>query len=277
MFLNYVSDRLFAVSNSHLFYPINFLFQNRKYCRQIYKGHLKQETLENDEYTSNQAPRLFKGVSNDTNRKGELFGSENLLKFKKDGSFLSSLWKSSENDCSLHRKKMDESAIAQMMYGNENFIENDFVNEQEEDQDAVDMIQEVLHSKGFNHEDFMRDDRGNAACQNVDDNLDEGFGETQIHVIACDSVCNESEEDEPILSDNIDETVVVDSSKNTGALALQPEDRKKNDASEIQSNTSIQKQRKIKTIGSLLERKNFQQGRKTFSSLILHKPSYLSK
>lgn len=56
------------------------------YCRQVYKVQLKKQTfgsLMNDE---NQ-PQIFRGVSQDQNRKGELFGVENLLSFK-DGSFM---------------------------------------------------------------------------------------------------------------------------------------------------------------------------------------------
>lgn len=59
------------------------------YARQVYKVQLKKQTLGHNTDGNNQ-PQIFRGVANDPNRKGELFGLENLLKFK-DGSFMSSL------------------------------------------------------------------------------------------------------------------------------------------------------------------------------------------
>ena len=59
------------------------------YARQVYKVQLKKQTLGHNTDGKNQ-PQLFRGVAKDSNRKGELFGLENLLKFK-DGSFMSSL------------------------------------------------------------------------------------------------------------------------------------------------------------------------------------------
>ena len=59
------------------------------YARQVYKVQLKKQTLGHKTDGKNQ-PQIFRGVAKDNNRKGELFGLENLLKFK-DGSFMSSL------------------------------------------------------------------------------------------------------------------------------------------------------------------------------------------
>ena len=59
------------------------------YQRQIYKLQLRKQTLESTELGEDQ-PQIFRAVDKDKNRKGELFGIENLLKFK-DGSFMSSL------------------------------------------------------------------------------------------------------------------------------------------------------------------------------------------
>jgi len=61
------------------------------YLRQIYKSHLKQDTLQEANETHAAAPRVFRGVQGDKHRKGELFGTENLLKYK-DGSFLDDIW-----------------------------------------------------------------------------------------------------------------------------------------------------------------------------------------
>ena len=65
-----------------------------KYLRQLYKVQLKKETLDNN--ATSRAARMFRGVQGDKNRKGELFGTENLLKFK-DGSFLDDIWKQTGN------------------------------------------------------------------------------------------------------------------------------------------------------------------------------------
>jgi hypothetical protein len=51
------------------------------YMRQVYKVHLKKQTLKSDDYSAVQPARIFRGVDKDKNRKGELFGLENLLKF----------------------------------------------------------------------------------------------------------------------------------------------------------------------------------------------------
>jgi hypothetical protein len=62
------------------------------YARQVYKVQLTKQTLGQNTDGHNQ-PQIFRGVANDSDRKGELFGVENLLKFK-DGSFMSSLVRS---------------------------------------------------------------------------------------------------------------------------------------------------------------------------------------
>jgi hypothetical protein len=65
-----------------------------KYLRQLYKVQLKKETLDNN--ATSRAARMFRGVQGDKDRKGELFGTENLLRFK-DGSFLDDIWKQTGN------------------------------------------------------------------------------------------------------------------------------------------------------------------------------------
>jgi len=59
------------------------------YARQVYKVQLKKQTLGGLEEGKNQ-PQIFRGVAGEKHRKGELFGLENLLKFK-DGSFMEGL------------------------------------------------------------------------------------------------------------------------------------------------------------------------------------------
>jgi hypothetical protein len=62
--------------------------EEQKYLRQVYKTQLKSETIVDVKNVDRQkSSRLFRGVAGDDNRKGELFGSENLLKFK-DGTFM---------------------------------------------------------------------------------------------------------------------------------------------------------------------------------------------
>lgn len=62
--------------------------EEQKYLRQVYKTQLKSETIVDvKNLERRKSSRLFRGVAGDGNRKGELFGSENLLKFK-DGTFM---------------------------------------------------------------------------------------------------------------------------------------------------------------------------------------------
>ena len=62
--------------------------EEQKYLRQVYKTQLKSETIVDvKNLDRRKSSRLFRGVAGDENRKGELFGSENLLKFK-DGTFM---------------------------------------------------------------------------------------------------------------------------------------------------------------------------------------------
>jgi hypothetical protein len=60
--------------------------EEQMYARQVYKVQLKKQTLGGNVDGKNQ-PQMFKGVDKDEHRKGELFGLENLLKFR-DGSFM---------------------------------------------------------------------------------------------------------------------------------------------------------------------------------------------
>jgi hypothetical protein len=160
--------------------------------------HLKQQTLEDNEHSSVQPARLFRGVDRDKNRKGELFGSENLLKFK-DGSFMEDLWKASENN-GQSKKEYDESELAAVMYEKERLVQDGFVNQDEEIADFI-----VTKTKGFNHEDFLREDRGNAALIPGDEGFDEELGGSQINHLVCESVCknilDDSNEEEALLND----------------------------------------------------------------------------
>ena len=130
-----------------------------KYCRQVYKEHLNQETL-----GTSKPGRMFHGVASDPNRKGELFGCENLLKFK-DGSFMDDLWLSSENTKGKiddSNKTHDVSKLATLMKDNSKCLEN--VLKEDEEEEILDSIEkEISGMKGCNHEDFLHGDRGVAA------------------------------------------------------------------------------------------------------------------
>lgn len=156
-----------------------------KYLRQVYKAHLNKKTLgSSDEYTRIQPARLFRGVASDPDRKGELFGCENLLKFK-DGSFMDDLWQASERG-GKKAKEHDVSILAELMQGKEDYIENGFVDEDEE-------LANYLET-GIDHDDFLREDRGVAA---LNDDLE--IGESQVHFEVYENACKdipaESQED----------------------------------------------------------------------------------
>ncbi len=215
-----------------------------------------------------------------------------MLKFK-EGSFMSALWQSSEIN-SLHSKKIDETELARMMCGKEDLIENNFADEEKDDQEVVDSLQEVLGSKGFDHEDFMREDRGNAACHNIDEDPDQGFGETQLHVMACESVCNESDKEAMLLNDieeSLDKPTV--SGQANGKLKSDSSLKEKsvitnNDhassSKHVQLKSGLQPSlaaaekktsTKTSTVKSLLSTKNFCDRQTHLSSTSLYRPSYL--
>ncbi len=171
--------------------------------RQIYKVHLKNQTLKSDEYTANEPARIFRGVDKDKNRKGELFGMENLLKFK-DGSFMRDQWKATNQ--SLASGQMNE--VADLPFPEEgvpeNFEDEGFGDEMElldEIEDCVNAFdedrvntssQECDEMKGFHHDDFLRGDKGDAALQQGDEGYDvEMGGESQMAHLACDLACED--------------------------------------------------------------------------------------
>ena len=70
-----------------------------QYMRQVYKSHLKKETLDTqgEDDDGKTIARLFIGVAGDASNHGELFGMQNLLKFK-DGSFMTETWEAVEDE-----------------------------------------------------------------------------------------------------------------------------------------------------------------------------------
>ncbi|KAG7342122.1 SNF2 family helicase [Nitzschia inconspicua] len=174
------------------------------YLRQIYKTHLKQDTLTEVVDANAAAPRVFRGVQGDAHRKGELFGFENLFRFK-DGSFLEDIWAEAgergANDASGLRIHQRENLASVLLgIGDENDFDRAF-----EEKDTVSLIQEMSESakestgtkqsevdidtmdgkegeplekkiRSVNHEDLFRKDRGGAAIQEGEEGFDEEMG-----------------------------------------------------------------------------------------------------
>ena len=176
-----------------------------KYLRQLYKVHLKQETLVDEASAKPRAARLFRGVQGDKYRKGELFGYVNLFRFK-DGSFLNDIWKRtgrgvatpSRGDLVMH----EASALSDALLG----IGGDKVDEVLDDEPS--QIEELVKSvcqdasvgaqgplkgsetrvekqetspielnvQAFDHRDLFREDRGRAAVEQGEDGFDEEMG-----------------------------------------------------------------------------------------------------
>jgi hypothetical protein len=183
-----------------------------KYLRQLYKVQLKQETLEDvDAPDRKAAPHLFRGVQGDKDRKGELFGCENLIKFK-DGSFLEDVWKQTGGNRSSCQKSggliiqktenvlqdLSEEHCDRLLHGEDSLemldqaaneilgrlsnkgkgssSQNDDPDEQEEEFDVV--------ANAVNHQDLFRVDRGRAAIEPGEDGFDEEMGGASQNVVA---------------------------------------------------------------------------------------------
>lgn len=173
---------------------------------------MKDETLGSNDNSKAKAARLFRAVQGEKHRKGELFGAENLLKFKGDGSFLSDVWKSKKSkdherqssgveihegrDLSGQLSKnrcgelFDSDPTAEMFAGFESQTsQNEWLSTahassrsksssqvgaevQEADSEAL----EIRNGKIFNQEDLMRADRGAAAIEAGEEGYEEEMG-----------------------------------------------------------------------------------------------------
>lgn len=177
------------------------------YLRQIYKTHLKQDTLTEVADANAAAPRVFRGIQGDKDRKGELFGFENLFRFK-DGSFLEDIWAEAgeigmkdSSGLKMHTSNNLASALIGIGDFERTFEEKDNVsliqelsqNAKEstrkingcafaiEDSDSeVNEIEaeEPLEKKirAVNHGDLFRNDKGRAAVQEGEEGFDEEMG-----------------------------------------------------------------------------------------------------
>ena len=163
------------------------------YMRQVYKVHLKQQTLKNDDYSAIQPARIFRGVDKDKNRKGELFGLENLLKFK-DGSFMEAMWKAADvpppsadgmHTSSTMTDIFEKASTDQI----ENVLGDGLATlktNEDKPSDPGKISDSDDHMKGFNHEDFLREDKGNAALLPGDEGFEDEMGiDSQMVDMAC--------------------------------------------------------------------------------------------
>ena len=203
-----------------------------KYIRQIYKVQLKNETLgteDNDE----EASRCFRAVKGDKHRKGELFGLENLLKYK-DGSFMKELWKSSaepEDNVRDLRKFgcLDSSQVASQLgalgkdqvedIGGDTEVDKmdralglekekdheedgEKKTEEEKDEEEDDIVEMLTAGNAIKHDDFLRKDRGDALYQEGDQEFDEEVGGVSqachdvLENVECDVSDDESEDND---------------------------------------------------------------------------------
>jgi hypothetical protein len=148
---------------------------------------LKQQTLKSDDYSAVQPARIFRGVDKDKNRKGELFGLENLLKFK-NGSFMEAMWKAASIPPPSSDGMLTASTIGDVMnnvsadqiehaLGDDELpLNGDDVSGNVNDDDKIPDSDSDEEMKGFNHEDFLREDKGNAAILQGDEGFEEEMG-----------------------------------------------------------------------------------------------------
>lgn len=173
------------------------------YARQIYKLHLKQQIEE--EYADVKPARIFHGVQHDSTRKGELFGMENLLKFK-DGSFIADLWSSKSKKCQTDQSKpiihRGEEVTAALSGLSEEEVEN--LGGPEDCFIALHHSNDVnregncpnIHSTlkaAVQHSAFLREDGGEAVLNIGDNGFGEGIGQaSQLAALACDVLCHDN-------------------------------------------------------------------------------------
>jgi hypothetical protein len=159
------------------------------YARQLYKVQLKKKTLEiTDDPSVPQAARMFCGVDKDI--KGELFGIENMFKYK-DGSFISELWKSTVKVDIPSNKKIPVAISTEKVAEclgkctEEQIMNLGIVEAIPEFETIGNDDEQGEDDTVIRHANFFREDLG-VAVHN-----DEFMGgETQMDLIACDMAIN---------------------------------------------------------------------------------------
>lgn len=211
--------------------------EEQQYTRQIYKAHLTQDTLGGNEKNCDASPgRIFRGVGKcmrlimflkhyrrpqiiivfftflekDQNRKGELFGLQNLLKFK-EGSFMSNVWRA-KVPMSSRFQEHSESNIADNLSGS-CYDPNHGLGDDEDPLNVADEDDEGHDAQPSNiqvrHEDFMRSDRGGAVLNPGDEGYDEEMG-AESQMLQDEYImkeCSAIAHDEKALLNDIDDSV----------------------------------------------------------------------
>jgi len=198
------------------------------YARQIYKVHLTKQSLGDGAIETGAQPRIFRGVSGDKRRRGELFGLENLLKFK-DGSFMAEMFNASPKNLHPNSKKgfdgtdhniQSASAISEALAGVGedrvfNFGQSEEIPSTSTDCNLhqVTLLQNEEIDDDFSldlpaipHDAFMRNGSGEVVLPG-DGSLDEVMGEaSQLVANVCDlAIVNFSTFDQSKVEDEIDQ------------------------------------------------------------------------
>jgi hypothetical protein len=167
----------------------------------------------------------MKGIQGDKYRKGEIFGTENLFRFKEDGSFLDDLYKSKKkgNVDSSGLERHDSRKISKVLLGMTNEerkkeegdlvilqamsgkafsnrpVESSSSFGQQEPRPADDdqAMNETIEEPAINHRDFFRSDRGGAAIDSGEVGFDEEMGgQTQAAYEIYENIKNNLGEEE---------------------------------------------------------------------------------
>lgn len=192
-----------------------------KYIRQLYKIQLKNFTIgpAQDEQSTgdSEAARLFRGVDGDKDRKGELFGMENLLKFK-DGSFMDDLWKSARKSTGLKGLERfglrSATEVADGIEGMSEEAVNDIGEnvaaaafreaaskaadgDGEQNGERSSVLDLLRGDNAKSHGDYMRADRGDALFKPGDEGFDEEMGgySQGVHYVMENADVSEEQDD----------------------------------------------------------------------------------
>ena len=159
-----------------------------KFLRQLYKVQLKQETLKSEGEEAAQVTRIFRGIQGDDSRRGELFGSENLLKYK-DGSFLNDIWKKSGAKPSSSNRKGDSrimnadevsNAMKNVGSGQDDILDS-VASEEGNDVSLRHIDAAALERAEANKQGFDGDGWATREASTKDANDDLDFGENEIN------------------------------------------------------------------------------------------------
>lgn len=146
-----------------------------KYLRQIYKLQLKQETFRSAEGSDALAPpRSFMGVERDKQRKGELFGLENLLSFAPT-SFMEKVWKTNKKRRSGDFIAHDADQLAKELgaKGGEDVLKKETEGQiqtlfEQARQKAIRDKESEPEEEALDHRDFFHQDRVETGYEDFD-------------------------------------------------------------------------------------------------------------